>query len=392
MDVLVLCAKTALACLLIVAGGAKLSDPASFASTVRLFIPFRVAWPLLSALAVGVSLGELAVGVASLTLPAVTALNALVFAIACAFVAVSAMGYAFHRGRSCRCFGALSQRRFDAAGVLRSAVLAAIAAVALVHVGAAALQLDATARVLLFAAAGTAGRGGVHRRQGPWRWSRARAEGGGAMKIPLYLAVAQWTLLFAFGLLLIVVYRQLGRTLHKDDAAAPLGPAVGSKAASLEYSRFADDTVQYLTPGDGQPALLAFVEPTCPSCEELVLALGTAEHTGELSGLRVLVLTSSPKSYLKVSDAFRATRLECGRILAQATTQAYGATSTPLLVAIDRDGVVRAAAPAIQLAEVRAFSRACLLPPDEGESIPITAAAPQHENDLEAATPAAGAD
>ena len=44
------------------------------------------------------------------------------------------------------------------------------------------------------------------------------------MKIPLYLAVAQWTLVFAFGLLLIVVYRQLGRTLHQADAAAPLGP------------------------------------------------------------------------------------------------------------------------------------------------------------------------
>jgi len=92
--------------------------------------------------------------VASLTLPAITALDALVFAIACAFVAVSAMGYAFHRGRSCRCFGTLFQRKFDAAGVLRSAVIAGIAAVALVHVGAAALQLDATARVLLLAAAG----------------------------------------------------------------------------------------------------------------------------------------------------------------------------------------------------------------------------------------------
>jgi hypothetical protein len=154
VDVVVLCAKTALACLLIVAGGAKLSDPASFASTVRLFIPLRVAWPLLSAIAVGVSLGELAVGLASLTLPAITALNALVLAIACVFVAVSAVGLAFHRGRSCRCFGALSQRKFDAAGVLRSAVIAGIAAVALAHVGAGGLQLDATARVLLLAAAG----------------------------------------------------------------------------------------------------------------------------------------------------------------------------------------------------------------------------------------------
>jgi hypothetical protein len=154
MDVLVLCAKTAVACLLIVAGGAKLSDPASFASTVRLFIPRRVAWPLLPAIAVGISLGELAVGLASLTFPAIAALDTLVFAIACAFVAVSALGYAFHRGRSCTCFGALSQRTFDAAGVLRSAVIAGIAAVGLAHVGAAAFQLDATARVLLFAAAG----------------------------------------------------------------------------------------------------------------------------------------------------------------------------------------------------------------------------------------------
>jgi hypothetical protein len=37
--------------------------------------------------------------------------------------------------------------------VLRSAIIAGIAAVALVHVGAAALQLSVTARVLLFAAA-----------------------------------------------------------------------------------------------------------------------------------------------------------------------------------------------------------------------------------------------
>ena len=154
MEVLVLCAKTVLACVLIVAGSAKLADPASFATTVRLFIPLRVAWPLLSAIAIGVSLAELAVGLASLTLPAITALNALVFAIACAFVGVSAVGYAFHGGRSCRCFGALSQRKFDAAGVLRSAVTAGIAAVALAPVGTSALQLDATARVLLLAAAG----------------------------------------------------------------------------------------------------------------------------------------------------------------------------------------------------------------------------------------------
>lgn len=207
------------------------------------------------------------------------------------------------------------------------------------------------------------------------------------MRVPLYLAVAQWMLLFAFGLLLLVVFRQLGRMLRKDDTAAPLGPEIGSRAAGLEYRRFADDTVQYLEPGDGRPALLAFVEPTCPSCEKLVLALGAAEQAGDLTGIRVLLLTSSPKSYLRVSDAFRATELECGRILAQATTAAYGATSTPLLVAIDRTGLVRAAAPAVELDEVRTFSRACLLP---AGSLPAGPA--PHQNDLQAAAPAAQAD
>ena len=91
-------------------------------------------------------------GLASLTLPAITALNALVFAIACTFVAVSATGYAFHRGRSCRCFGRCPSGD-STRGVLRSAVIAGIAAVAPAHVGAAALQLGATARTLLFAAA-----------------------------------------------------------------------------------------------------------------------------------------------------------------------------------------------------------------------------------------------
>jgi hypothetical protein len=121
---------------------------------VRLFIPVRVPWPLLTALAVVVSLTELAVGLGSLAFPGEAWLNVLVLALTCAFVVVSALGYVFHRGRSCRCFGALSQRKFDLAGILRSAVIAGVAAFALMHVGASALLLDATERVLLLAVAG----------------------------------------------------------------------------------------------------------------------------------------------------------------------------------------------------------------------------------------------
>jgi hypothetical protein len=128
-------AKAALAVMLLIAGGAKLADLAGFAASVRLFAPRRLARSAPSAaaarrVALAVALGELALGGASLSSPELGWLNPVVLAVGCAFVAVSGTGYAFHRGRSCRCFGALSQRRFDLAGVGRAVAVAALAAVA----------------------------------------------------------------------------------------------------------------------------------------------------------------------------------------------------------------------------------------------------------------------
>jgi hypothetical protein len=185
------------------------------------------------------------------------------------------------------------------------------------------------------------------------------------MRIPVYVAVAQWALLLALGLLVIIMYRQLGRTLSKAESATTFGPAVGSRAASFEYSRVGDDTVRYLAAGEGQPALVAFVDPTCPACEKLVANLGAADRAGELDGVRVLLLISDPPGYLQISDTFQTTHLEIGRVVARATLDAYDASATPLLVAIDSAGVVRSSGPAIQLSEVRAFSQTCLLPPPD---------------------------
>jgi protein-disulfide isomerase len=171
--------------------------------------------------------------------------------------------------------------------------------------------------------------------------------------------------LLALGLLVVVMYRQLGRVLGQARPAA-LGPPVGSNAAGFAYARAGDQAVRQFTPGNGQAALVAFVDPTCPSCEQLVTALGTAEQAGELAGLRVLLLMSDPPSYLRISDAFRSTCLEVGQAVARADLQAYSASATPLLVAIDGAGVVRSAGPAAQLADVRAAIRACLLAPSDG--------------------------
>ncbi|MGA3154890.1 MAG: hypothetical protein ACLPN6_05640 [Streptosporangiaceae bacterium] len=182
------------------------------------------------------------------------------------------------------------------------------------------------------------------------------------IRVPLYLAVAQWALLLALGVLVVLMYRQLGRVLSRDAKRPQLGPAAGSRAVTLPYTRAGDDHEHYFVPGDGRPALLAFVDPTCPSCEELVTVLGTAQDAGELSGLRVLLLVSDPPAYLDISAAFRATKLEIGRPSDRDALAAYRASGTPLLVAIDGAGLVRAAASVIRRAEVQAFARACLLP------------------------------
>jgi len=175
------------------------------------------------------------------------------------------------------------------------------------------------------------------------------------MRIPLYLEVAQWALLFGLGLLVVVLYRQLGLLLRKSHHAADLGPPVGSPAGSFRYERVPDGTRLQLRPGDGRPTLIAFVDPTCPACEQLVASLSTMQASGELAGIRVLLLISDPPGYLSISAAFQATSLEIGRPVSTAEIAGYRAAGTPLLVAVDGAGLVRAAGVARQVDEVRAF-------------------------------------
>jgi hypothetical protein len=153
MDVLVLGSKTTLAVMLLVAGGAKLADLTGFAAVIRLFVPMRAAAPAYRYIATAVAFAEIILGCASLSFPAVTWINLVVLAVGCAFAAVSVIGFARHRGKSCRCFGALSRRKFDVPGIARSSLIAAFAAVATVGVSPSAVRLGVTAQILLLAAA-----------------------------------------------------------------------------------------------------------------------------------------------------------------------------------------------------------------------------------------------
>ena len=170
MYIIALTAKLALALTLIAAGSAKLADPGAFASTVWLFVPRGwTEYPPTPARAVParavpaktlawiIAAGELAVGCASLAAPGAVWVNWVVLGMGAAFIAVSVVGYARHRDRSCNCFGGLSRRRFDRRGIARSLLIGAGGVVATLPVPAAAIRLSAVDASLLLAAAALAG-------------------------------------------------------------------------------------------------------------------------------------------------------------------------------------------------------------------------------------------
>ncbi len=153
LEIGVLGCKSAVAVLLVAAGGAKLADPAGFAGTVRLFLPPLAAGPLISALAVLIAAGEVAAGAASLALPRAWWLNLVVLAICVSFLVVWTVGYLRYRGRPCRCFGALSRRGFSIAGVFRAAGLVLAGLLGSLPVSAIAVRLGPAAEFALLAAA-----------------------------------------------------------------------------------------------------------------------------------------------------------------------------------------------------------------------------------------------
>ena len=152
MAVVVLGCKAVIAVLLLTAGGAKLADLPGFAATVRLFAPRLTSQRLLRGAALAIAVGEITAGAASLSSPGTGWLNEVVVAICALFLVVSVAGYGWHRGRFCRCFGALSARSFTVAAIARAGLLMLAAWVATVPVRAALISLGPAGRLGLLAA------------------------------------------------------------------------------------------------------------------------------------------------------------------------------------------------------------------------------------------------
>jgi hypothetical protein len=153
LAVAALACKAAIAVLLVAAGAAKVADVAGFAGTVRLFLPAEISQAQVRAVAAVIAVTEIAIGAASLSSPLARWLNVAVLALCCGFVAVSAIGYARHPGRACRCFGALTGRAFTLAAISRAALIAIAAGFAAVPASAPLLRLGAAGRLGLLAGA-----------------------------------------------------------------------------------------------------------------------------------------------------------------------------------------------------------------------------------------------
>jgi len=153
VNVIALSAKALIAVLLLAAGGAKLADLPGFTAAVALFVPGRVPRQVRRGTALGVAIGEIAAGAASLSSPGIGWLNPVVFGIGCGFLGVSVVGYAWHRDRPCHCFGALSTRTFSPAGIGRAVLIVAGAAAATVPARSSLIQLGPGGRLALLGGA-----------------------------------------------------------------------------------------------------------------------------------------------------------------------------------------------------------------------------------------------
>lgn len=131
-------------------------------------------------------------------------------------------------------------------------------------------------------------------------------------------------------------------------ALAPLGggedPAAGEVAPTLEG--VAPDGTPITVEPSGEPTLLAFLAHWCPHCQAELPRLVDLAESGELEGLRpVVVLTGTDESAPNYPPADWLEREGwTGEVLVDddgaPAAQAYGLTSYPYLVLLDGEGRV----------------------------------------------------
>jgi peroxiredoxin/uncharacterized membrane protein YphA (DoxX/SURF4 family) len=320
--------RVVLAAVLAWSGLAKLTDRAGFRIALDGFaLPAGLARPT----AVVLPVAELAAAAA--LVPAASAWWAAVAALVLllAFTVVLVVTLARGLRPECHCFGAFSARPISWRTVARNGILVAAAAV-LVAPGPGASRLG------LVAEAG--------------RLSAAALAGLAVAVVLVGVAVAQ-------GWVIVQLLRQQGRMLLRLDALeaaqpgrgaqSPPGPASGQPnghARGLAIGSPAPQFTLHALDGPatslrdllaaGRPVVLAFADPGCGSCTELLpeLARWRGEHASRLT---LAVISTGTAGQNRKTAA----RYGPGLVLLQQdreVSNAYAVHGTPALVAVGADG------------------------------------------------------
>lgn len=160
---------------------------------------------------------------------------------------------------------------------------------------------------------------------------------------PLWLVVGQWTLLFALGFLVIVMYRQVGYLQGLRDVGSEReGLPIGEKAPSFDHSPVNSSISAsiHFNP-TGRWSLLVFADPGCVSCQNTLRAL--ERLTPKLGQtVYVLVVTNADPAQIAAVDAFRTASIDISRVNSDVPARLYRTRITPFGHLIDPAGVVRA--------------------------------------------------
>jgi len=172
--------------------------------------------------------------------------------------------------------------------------------------------------------------------------------------LPTWLVVSQWVLLFALGLLIIVIYRQIGFLEQlKDRGSERDGLSIGEKAPVFDYTPVnqSTDTSIRFEPR-GRWSLLVFADPGCVSCQNTLLALERLMPKLE-PVMRVLVVTTAEPAQIAAVDAFRSASCDICRIRSDVSYKLYRTSVTPFGYLIDLEGMIRARGIVVDEASIR---------------------------------------
>ena len=320
MDLALLLARLILACVLAVAGVAKLIDLEASREAMG---HFGIPRTLVPAFALAVPIAELVLAVLLVPVATAAAAAALAFLMLAAFTAGVVVNLARGRTPECNCFGSLSSKPIGPGTLVRNAVLMALAA--------------------FVAAEGWSDAG-----WGVAAWVRSLSPAG---RVGLFLGLALVVLAGIQLWFMVLLLRRHGELLLRVDelegragvaqpgAAAPAGLPVGAPAPAFRLDGVRGDVVTLDSlRAAGKPTLLVFADPGCGPCNALMPDVGRWATTLAAELTVAVVSTGSAEANLAKAEEH-----ELPVVLVQHKREVadeYKANGTPAAVVVGADGRV----------------------------------------------------